>query len=177
MNLRRQRAEQPALQFLVAHLGGGRREPRADHRVLSIADTPHQIGESLARQRRRVRQRRQILANLLRFGIVHLELDPFGLMRQLAKLTHKADQVIGGAVSGHAFSSTANSSPDSSNSASSGSSAGAPSISGRRAAASRTSSLPVTTSAIRRVRYSRRRSISRSKREMVVLSVCVSVLI
>ena len=35
------------------------------------------------------------------------------------------------------------------------------SMSGRSAAASRTSSLPVTTSAIRRVRYSRRRAIWR----------------
>ena len=42
--------------------------------------------------------------------------------------------------------------------------------SGSRAAASRTSSLPVTTSATRRVRYSRRSSISRSRREMACSS-------
>ena len=43
----------------------------------------------------------------------------------------------------------------------SSSGSGSSTSSGSRAAASRTSSLPVTTSAIRRVRYSRRRSISR----------------
>ena len=42
--------------------------------------------------------------------------------------------------------------------------------SGSRAAASRTSSLPVTTSAIRRVRYSRRRSISSAARHVSVRS-------
>ena len=40
--------------------------------------------------------------------------------------------------------------------------------SGSRPAASRTSSLPVATSATRQVRYSRRRSISRSRREMAL---------
>src|SRR5690606_33698917 len=56
----------------------------------------------------------------------------------------------------------------------SSSGSGSSASSGNRAAASRTSSLPVTTSAIRRVRYSRRRSISRWARSIAFSRSTVS---
>src|SRR5690606_10153876 len=76
---------------------------------------------------------------------------------------------IGGHVSASSIISSASPTPASSASPSasvSSSGSGSSISSGSRAAASRTSSLPVTTSAIRRVRYSRRRSHSRDARRM-----------
>jgi len=44
--------------------------------MVLVAHTPNEIGEGLAYQRRRVGQRRDVLADRLRLGIVELKLDP-----------------------------------------------------------------------------------------------------
>jgi hypothetical protein len=82
LDLGRQQTQQPVLQLLVAHLRRSRRESRADDRMAAaVLYTPDQVGERLAGQRRRIRQCRNVLPNLLRIDVVDLELSPLRLVR------------------------------------------------------------------------------------------------
>jgi len=80
-------------------------ERRTDQGVILVAHAPHQIGEGLAHQGRGVGQRRDVLADGLYLGVVHLELDPLGLPRQLAEFVQEANEVISGAVTHNASNS------------------------------------------------------------------------
>ena len=69
--------------------------------MIAVRHAPHQISEGFARQRGRVRQRRQVLAYLLWVGVVLLELGPLGLERQLAQFTYQTNEKAYWPVSGH----------------------------------------------------------------------------
>lgn len=88
-----EQASQPVLQFLVALLCLARLEARAHDLVHNVLNAPDDVGPVLAKQSRRIRQGRQILAHLLRVLVVALELDLLDLGRQRGQLTQQGIQV------------------------------------------------------------------------------------
>ena len=94
INLGLQEPQEPALQFLVADLGGKWIETGSYDGVFGIMHAPHQIGKGFALEGCRTGKGGDVLADLLSVGVVYLELDPFGFLGQGTEFVHQADQII-----------------------------------------------------------------------------------
>ena len=82
LGARVEQAQQPVFQLLVADLGAPGMERRANHAMRLVLDAPDQVRPFLAVQRRRIGQGRHIFADLVRLGVVVLELHPLRFVRQ-----------------------------------------------------------------------------------------------
>ncbi|MNQ96167.1 hypothetical protein D3C85_1117610 [compost metagenome] len=95
MQTRTKQAQQPAFQLFITFLGGLRHEGGAHNLVGLVVHAPDQIGIALAIQCSSIGQGRQILTDLLWVSVIALELQPGGFRRELAQLTHQANEIVG----------------------------------------------------------------------------------
>ena len=93
--VRLQLGTQPREQILVSFpLEGIGIETGAHHLVRRVVDAEHQVAASLTAQAGLVRERRQILADLVGIGLVPLELQPLGLGRERAQFIDECDEIV-----------------------------------------------------------------------------------
>jgi hypothetical protein len=64
--------------------------------VVGIPHSPRDVTAVLSDQSRRVRDRRNVLADFVGIGVVLLELDPLCLSRQGREISNEARQLIWG---------------------------------------------------------------------------------
>jgi hypothetical protein len=89
-----QQSAQPGQQILVTlGLGGIGVKVGAQHGVRGVVDAEDQMALRLLAQRGLVGQRGQVLTDLLRIGMVALELQPLGFSGQAAQAVNEGDEV------------------------------------------------------------------------------------
>src|SRR5574337_358171 len=145
--------------YTVAHMQA-RMASKSQFSQSALLDTVHTDGGTWWRAANDLRVAPEPIVSNDRGQSVHMD-DMVYLRFRGYRHGHCATSPTSSASSETASRSSATSSPASVRASAPSSGSGSSASSGRRAAASRTSSFPVTTSAIKRVRYSRRRSISR----------------
>ena len=82
--------QKPVLKRFVADLSGTWIEPSPYYFMATVRNLPHQIGKCRAGRNRRVRERRNILADFIRIADVDFELDPLSCSGESSQLAHEA---------------------------------------------------------------------------------------